>query len=267
MKNKLWGRTFGQFVFCFAIMCAAGTLLTACSSDQIQKAGDIDQAETIQDPMEGFNRAVFGFNNAIDQALLEPVARGYRALVPQPARTGVRNALRNLRSPINVANQALQGDIGGVGQDVARFTINTVIGLGGLIDVAKSMGLPYEQEDFGQTLGVWGVDHGAYMVLPLVGPSSVRDTAGMMVDTYADPLRIYLYNTHNEEWYYARVAITAIDKREELLDALDDLRKNSFDYYAAVRSAYYQQRQSAVEDRDSGTGSATIAIPDYDSGQ
>lgn len=244
-----------------------GGCATTTKTAQMGPAGAAGESEDgINDPMEGFNRAVFNINDGLDEALFRPVASGYRAVVPQPARTSVRNFLRNLRSPVNVANQLLQGDIEGVAHDLSRFVINTSIGIGGLFDVAETAGLDYEQEDFGQTMAVWGMDHGAYMVLPVIGPSSVRDTVGFVVDSYADPVRIYLENIDEEHWNYVRWGATALDKREELLDALADLRRNSFDYYAAVRSAYHQRRIALVNDNDPGDFGAPD-IPDYDAGE
>lgn len=234
-------------------MCVA---LAGCATSA-QMAED-----EVYDPFEDVNRAVFGFNDALDQALIEPVTKAYRAITPQFVRNSVRNFLRNLHAPINVANQILQGDVEGAAADVSRFAMNTTIGVAGLFDVAADTGLKHEHEDFGQTLGVWGVGHGPYLVLPVMGPSSVRDAAGLLVDTYADPVHLYLYNTDQEEWYYARTAAAGIDKREELLDALDDLRANSFDYYAAMRSAYIQRRAALVRDDDPGVLAAP-AIPDY----
>jgi phospholipid-binding lipoprotein MlaA len=233
-------------------LCAG---LVACATVQ-QDAG-------YSDPLEPMNRAVFSLNDALDKAIGKPVAKGYRAVVPKPARTGVRNVLRNLRSPVNMANQLLQGDVEGFAGDTIRALVNTTFGIGGLIDIADSAGIPYEYEDFGQTLGVWGVRHGPYLVLPVIGPNSVRDHFGMAIDAYADPLRLYLYNTDQEEWYYGRMVMTGIDKREDLLDTLDDLRANSLDYYATLRSAHYQHRKALME--DNAGGEATLPeIPDYD---
>ncbi|MCB1556349.1 MAG: VacJ family lipoprotein [Alphaproteobacteria bacterium] len=213
----------------------------------------------INDPLEDVNRVTFAVNDAVDKALIEPVARGYRAAVPTPARKGVRNFLRNLHSPINIANQLLQGDLEGAGNDTVRFAANTFVGVGGLFDVAGHEGFEYEQEDFGQTLATWGVGHGPYLVLPVLGPSSFRDGTGLLVDSYADPIRLYLFNTDREEWYYARAGVSGLDSREELLDVLDDLQRNSFDYYAALRSVYAQRRAALVRDEASGA-----SIPDYD---
>lgn len=221
-----------------ALMCVAtAALLTACST-----TGQGDVA----DPAEKFNRGIFKFNDVVDTAVLKPVAKGYRAGVPQPARTGVRNVLRNLKSPTIVANDVLQGNLTNAGNDVTRFFANTIFGLGGLIDVAGSEGVSYREEDFGQTLGTWGVGNGAYVVLPFFGPSTVRDTTGLIVDTYTDPVRLWMSNTDRQAEMYGRVAIASVDKREELLDVLADLKKNSIDYYAAMKSTYIQRREALV---------------------
>lgn len=241
-----------------AFLC---TGLVGCSTVPSHPTDDI------ADPFQGFNKAVFAFNDAADQALIRPIAKGYRAVVPRPARNGLRNFLRNLRAPVNLANEILQGDFRGAGDVLTRTAVNTLIGLGGTIDVAAMEGIPYQQEDFGQTLAVWGVDHGPYLVLPVLGPSSMRDGTGLAVDMALDPLNWYFYNVRPEDegWRYARFAAEGIVKREELLDALDDLRRNSFDYYAALRSAYVQRRDSMVRD-EGGVGYST-SIPDYANGE
>jgi phospholipid-binding lipoprotein MlaA len=217
----------------------------------------------IHDPLEKVNRATFAFNDTLDQVILEPVTRGYKAVTPDFVREGLHNFLINLKSPITFANQLLQGDLEGAGNVLLRTTVNTFTGFGGLMDVAANEGIEYEPEDFGQTLAVWGVGHGPYLVLPIMGPSSFRDATGIVVDTIADPLRLYLFNTNQEDWYYARVVAASLDKRESLLDALDDLRKNSLDYYASIRSAYYQKRQTMIND-ESPDAMNGPDIPDYD---
>ncbi len=224
--------------------------------------------EDIADPFQGFNKAVFAFNDAADQALIRPIAKGYRAVVPKPARNGLRNFLHNLRAPVNLVNEILQGDLDGAGTVLTRTAINTLIGLGGIVDVAAMEDIPYEQEDFGQTLAVWGVGHGPYLVLPILGPSSMRDGTGLVADMFLDPLNWYFYNVRpeNEGWQYARLAAEGIARREELLEALDDLRSNSFDYYAALRSAYVQRRATMVRDADGGHNAVT-SIPDYSAGE
>lgn len=233
-------------------------LVCACSTTGVQ---DGDYAA--MDPLEDMNRGVFAFNEGVDKAILQPVAKGYRTVTPKGIRLGLRNFLRNLRSPVDLGNQILQGDVEGAANQTARTFINTLAGFGGLVDVAEMGGIPYEPEDFGQTLATWGVDHGAYLVVPLLGPSSMRDATGTAVDSFVDPLRLYAFNINEEEWHYARAVAGVIDKREELLDVIDDLRKNSFDYYAALRSAYFQNRESLVNDNDPNF-TAGPAIPDYE---
>lgn len=242
-----------------AVVASVG--LSGCSTAQIK--GSTVEPGAIHDPLESINRGTFAVNDALDRGVARPVAKGYRAVVPSGIRIGLRNFLIHLRSPLTLANEVLQGDMDGAGRVVFRTVVNTFAGFGGIVDVASWEGIDHEPEDFGQTLAVWGVDHGPYLVLPLMGPSSFRDATGIAVDTLADPLRLYLYNTNQEEWHYARVAAKAIDRREALLEALDDLRRNSFDYYAAMRSAYYQRREALVNDEDPD---AMIApeIPDYD---
>jgi phospholipid-binding lipoprotein MlaA len=234
--------------------------LSACSG----KMSGADGYSEIPDPIEEVNRTTMKVNEALDKAILEPVARGYRAATPGFFRTIVSNFLTNLKSPVTIGNQLLQGDLEGAGNATARMVINTLAGFGGILDLADEGGIPHEPEDFGQTLATWGVGDGMYVVLPLLGPSSVRDFTGRMVDSYADPLRIYLFNVEDEGLHYARVGATVLSERERLLDVIEDLRKNSFDYYAAVRSAYYQNRQSLIKDEKSSGSAGDLEIPEYD---
>lgn len=238
-------------------VCCLG--LAACASSSSSEYTE----DGIYDPFESYNRGVFAVNDALDQAILKPVATGYKKAVPEPVRDGAHNFLVNLRAPVNLANELLQGDLDGAGKTVTRTLINTTVGVGGLFDVAGHEGMEYEHEDFGQTLAVWGVDHGPYVVIPLMGPSSFRDATGLLVDSLADPLRIYLFNVEKEGWHYARVGMTALDTRTELLGSLEDLRKNSYDYYAAMRSSYYQYREAMVNDHDADKYESP-EIPDYD---
>lgn len=203
----------------------------------------------VSDPIEGVNRGIFKFNNVVDNVILEPAAKGYKAAVPKRARVGVRNVLHNLKSPTIIANDVLQGNFTGAGNDLTRFLANTLLGFGGLVDVAGSEGVKYKEEDFGQTLAVWGAGNGPYLMLPLLGPSTLRDTTGLVVDSYTDPLNMWLKNTDRDGAFYTRVAVSTVDKREELLDVLADLKKNSVDHYAALRSAYVQRRAALVNDK------------------
>lgn len=241
------------------LLASLAVTLSACGgmSDKYQNTGEIN------DPFEKMNRTTLAVNDAVDKAVLEPVARGYRAVTPSGIRIAFSNFLNNLKSPVVIGNQLLQGDMQGAGNATARMVINTLAGFGGILDLADAGGIEDEPEDFGQTLATWGVGDGAYVVLPFMGPSSVRDTAGMFVDGYADPLRIYLFNIDKQGWHYGRIGGTVLSERERLLDVIDDLRRNSFDYYAAMRSAYYQNRQALIN--DSGRAdAAVIEIPEYD---
>ena len=224
-----------------------------------------EEGSVMYDPFEAQNRMIFSFNRGVDKVFITPVVRGYRTVVPKPARSGLRNFLRHLSSPVTFLNQALQGDFHGAKDVVLRATINTFVGAGGIFDVAGYEGIEYEPEDFGQTLAVWGVDHGPYFVAPFFGPSSLRDYSGYFVDSFSDPLRLYLSNKDEDGLAYLRFGLGYLDLRESLLDTLEDLEKSSIDYYAATRSTYYQHRKALVEDRSGVTNAEDYPeIPDYD---
>ena len=218
--------------------------LSSCASSDTSMTGGI------ADPFEKANRAVFAFNETADAIILKPIAEGYRFVVPEPARNGVRNALRNLKSPVTLGNELLQGDLEGAGRVITRATINSLIGVGGLFDVAGYEGIEYEEEDFGQTLAVWGLGHGPYMVAPILGPGSFRDFSGRLVDTVMDPLHWWLNNTGEADWLYARMGVQAVSTREELLDVLAELKISAIDYYATIRSVYVQNRAALVADQN-----------------
>lgn len=257
--------TFNRNTILALMMAMVLTMgMGACAKTQDPNAS-YDSA-AISDPIEPVNRGIFAFNNFLDIVLIEPIAKGYNKFVPDFMRDGIQNFMRNLRAPLVVANNLLQGNVKGAGTATARFIINTTAGIGGLIDVASTQGFEYVPEDFGQTLAVWGFGDGMYIVLPVIGPSSVRDTAGLVGDFMADPVRIYAENTENDWIIYTRGAVEAIDTRSRYIKAVRDLRKNSLDYYAAVRSAYAQKRKSLIQNKsvEGETASQTISIPDYD---
>lgn len=246
----------------FLMMATVGVLgLTACASSQNQSI--MGDGQVISDPLEDTNRAVFKFNAAVDEAVIHPVIKGYRFVVPKEARNSLGNFLRNLQSPVIFANQVLQGDIEGAKNVVLRAVINTFAGFGGLFDFAGKEGLPHEAEDFGQTLATWGLDQGPYVVVPLLGPSTARDSVGYIVDGYADPLRWYLFNIEKTGIYYTKSSLNYLNLRDELMDVLEDLRNSSIDYYASTRSIYYQHREALVND-ENPDDSVTVSIPDYD---
>lgn len=202
--------------------------------------------EAVGDPWEGFNRDLYAIHDGVDQAVLEPVARGYRAVTPGPVRSGVRNVLRNLRGPVIFANDVLQGEFGRAATTAARFGVNTTVGLVGVFDPASSMGLERHDEDFGQTLAVWGVESGPYIFMPLMGPTTLRDGAGRIVDMAFDPLTWAEFD-EADEVRITRSVLSALSAREGVIETVDEIRRDSLDPYVTIRSAYGQLRQSAIQ--------------------
>jgi phospholipid-binding lipoprotein MlaA len=235
-------KNISKFILALA---AVGSLVSACSTSS--QTGYMKD-EGLSDPFENVNRKVFAFNEVVDDAVIHPILDGYRFAVPRQARTGIDNALRNLQSPVYMANDLLQGDVDGAGRTLFRAVVNTMVGFGGLMDVAGAEGYEGQSEDFGQTLAVWGVGHGPYIVFPILGPSSTRDYAGYFADSYMDPLRWYWFNTGEEHLYYTKAAANYLNLRNNLKDVLEDLQESSIDYYASVRSTYYQAREAVIED-------------------
>lgn len=205
----------------------------------------------IKDCFEGLNRTTFALNQGLDKVIFKPVAKAYRTL-PSPVRTGTSNVLVNLSSLVTIPNNVLQGEIKTAGVNTGRFIINTTVGILGIFDVATRMGFSeYEKEDYGQTLGVWGVGSGCYLVLPVLGPSTVRDTAGSFINVMGgDPYYNASVNGNNEylsdKIYMTSKIIGAIDFRAKNIESLDNLEKNSMDFYASVRSLYLQDRQKKI---------------------
>ncbi len=207
----------------------------------------------VNDPAEPTNRAVFAFNQVLDKGVLKPAAGMYRDLMPPAVRTGVHNALDNLRSPVVFLNDLLQGDMDRAGITFMRFLINSTLGVGGLGDPASDMGYAYHNEDFGQTLAKWGVDDGPYVMLPVFGPSNPRDAVGLVVDFLVDPFNWWAANSGNDFAPYARGATRAVDERARNYDTLEDLERSSLDFYATIRSLYRQRRADEI-----GNGTTTI---------
>ncbi|MCL6607120.1 MAG: VacJ family lipoprotein [Geminicoccaceae bacterium] len=202
------------------------------------------------DPLEPVNRVVFGLNELVDVMLLGPVAEAYGEL-PSPVRTGVRNVLDNLSAPVTFVNDLLQGETDRAGTTFARFFINSTLGLFGLFDLAGELGHPAHEEDFGQTLAVWGVGEGPFLMLPLLGPSTLRDTAGLAVDQLLiDPWTAVA----GDELRAARAGSEAVDTRHRLDPVIRDVRRNSLDPYATVRSAYVQRRAAEIRNRRPAAG-------------
>ena len=205
----------------------------------------------VKDCFEKLNRATFKFNQVLDGAVFEPIAKAYRIL-PAPIRKGTSNAIDNLSNLVTIPNNILQGNLKKAGENTGRLVINTTLGILGIFDVAKSMGLgEYEKEDYGQTLGVMGTGPGCYLVLPVLGPSTIRDTAGSFVgflggDAWYN-VTIKNDTQHFSDFdYYASRGTGALDFRAKNLESFDNLEKNSMDFYASVRSLYLQDRQQKI---------------------
>ncbi|MBR9912402.1 MAG: VacJ family lipoprotein [Gammaproteobacteria bacterium] len=195
-----------------------------------------------QDPWEGFNRKVFAFNDTIDRYLVKPLAKGYKAITPDPLETGITNFFDNLLEVRNIVNDLLQGKLGQAGNDGGRLLINSTVGIAGFFDVAKHWGLPENSgEDFGQTLAGWGTGQGPYMMLPLLGPSTLRDTFGMPFDGFLSPVQ-YVDDVPTRNTIHG---VSLLDKRASLLDA-ESLANG--DRYVFLREAYLQRRNYLIND-------------------
>lgn len=200
------------------------------------------------DPLEGINRGVYQFNDKVDRYAAKPVAQAYRTVTPTPVRKGVNNFFGNLKTLTTVINDILQLKLSKAFSDAGRFVINSTFGVAGLIDVASMDNVPYEPEDFGQTLGHYGMGNGPYLVLPFVGPSTLRDFTGTAVDfAISDPVTI-LHNKGRIRTHNQIRAMQFLDTRTSLLDATDVVDNASLDPYAFVRDAYLQRRASQVQD-------------------
>lgn len=213
-----------------------------------------------RDPFESFNRAVYKFNDAADRAVIRPVATTYREYVPRPVRSGVSNFFGNLEDVIVLLNNMLQLKFDKAASDFGRIVFNTTFGLFGLFDVATPLGLPKHNEDFGQTLGHWGVPPGPYLVLPFLGPSTIRDTAGLTVDVYSHPIFNTLVTDEAVAW--GAVGLRYIDLRAELLGATRVVDEAALDPYAFIRDAYLQRRRNLVYDGNPPPDSQYDFIPD-----
>ena len=202
--------------------------------------------EQNHDPLEPLNRQTLDLNLFVDRILLKPATQVYIAIVPEEGRDAVKRALDNMKEPVVVINNVLQGEIKRAGVSVGRFTVNTTLGVAGLLDIAAKMGLEKESGDFGQTLFVWGLPEGPYLILPLLGPSSPRDLIGMGADAYIDPFSFLATAKSLDQIQIARFVVDGIDQRARVIDILDDLEKNSLDFYAQLRSLSQQKRAAEL---------------------
>lgn len=209
----------------------------------------------VADPWEGFNRLMFGFNDTVDTFLLRPTAEAYRFVIPFPMRDSVRNFINNVNTPVVLINDLLQGDGDRAWNTTARFLLNTTFGIGGLFDAGTHFGYPKHTEDFGQTLGTWGVQEGPYIVLPLFGPSNARDFWGRIGDVALNPLTYVIAENDDLDGYVLGMTVLdVVDARSRNIERFDRIREDSFDYYATIRSLYTQNRQAQIANREPANG-------------
>ena len=233
-------------LFIIAIIFSSSAYAGSDGENELSK-----KSKPIKDCFEPLNRATFALNQGLDKVIFKPVAKAYRIL-PSPVRTGTSNALDNLSSLVTIPNNILQGDFVKAGVNTGRFLVNTTVGIVGIFDVAEKMGFPeYEKEDYGQTLGALGVGPGCYLVLPVIGPSTVRDTVGSLANVVGgDPW--YNVTVANDTQHFSDIdywgtrVMTGIDFRAKNLDSFENLENNSMDFYASVRSLYLQDRQKKI---------------------
>ena len=215
------------------------------------------EAKNTKDCFENLNRATFALNQSLDKTLIKPIAEGYRKL-PDSVQKGTSNVVKNLSSLVTIPNNVLQGDIKTAIINTARMAVNTTVGLLGTVDVANKIGFPkYEKEDYGQTLGKWGFGPGCYLVLPILGPSTIRDTAGSFANVMGgDPWYNASIHGNNqflsEEVFISSKAISGIEFRANNIESFENLEENSIDFYASVRSLYLQDRENKIKNNQRG---------------
>jgi phospholipid-binding lipoprotein MlaA len=229
-----------RFFTVIFLAATAGALLSGCASMPTTEG-----PQAINDPFEGFNRASFDVTLALDKAIMRPTAQAYRTVFPAFLRDSIRNFLNNLDSPITLANDVLQGEVTRAGDTLIRAGVNSTLGLGGLVDVAKRWGYMRHSEDFGQTLAVYGVGEGPYLFVPLLGPGNPRDVVGWGVDLAFDPLT-YAQWREKFLWQAGRTTVDFVDLRARNIETLDEIEKTSLDFYASVRSLYRQSRNNEI---------------------
>lgn len=243
-KGRIWKRDCWKGAMSDSRNSAGRVLaaLLALALGACTQPGDTANAP---DPLEGANRAVHNFNKGLDRTVVEPASKVYVRVVPRPVRGGVSNGVNTLNQPIYAANHILQGDLLDAVHTAFRFGTNTFIGFGGIADPATEMGLYDRPTDFGETLAIWGFDSGPYVELPFFGPSTVRDTAGLMVDFVADPYALTLLRDYTG-WFIALEAADALQQRDEYSRLIEALLYESADSYNAARIAYLQNRAATI---------------------
>lgn len=235
------------FVPSGATRAADASAAPAALAVEVAQAASSSVAEDANDPLEPVNRFIFGFNEIFLDYLLGPISQGYEFIVPALMREGIHNFLSNLSTPVILANDILQGEPQRAMETLGRALVNTTVGMGGLIDMGSELGVKRHSEDFGQTLGVWGVGEMFYVVLPFYGPSNPRDAVGkLLVDGYFDPLGMWMSNANHDDLKWARTGTKAVDEYSSVRSDLEQVKKTSIDYYAAIRSLYRQKREAEI---------------------
>jgi len=229
---------------------ALGLCLCGCSTPSPESLAE-------HDPWEKTNRDIFTFDVWVEHNIGHPVDNVYRKVLPEPARKGIHNATTNLRSPVILANDVLQGDFSKAANTLGRIVVNSTIGLGGLIDVAKNIGMPFHDNDFGVTLGKGGAAEGSYLVLPFVGPKPPRDLVGEAVDSFADPLYWAQFN-NKDFWLLVRGGVATLDAVDDRRNEFDTIERTSLDFYATIRNLYRQNRAALIRGENS-----KIQLPDF----
>lgn len=224
-----------------AILALAGCATVPTDPDELAEYHERN------DPLEPTNRVVWDFDQFLDRNFIRPAAVAYRDNVPQGARNGIHNLTTNLDEPLVFANDILQANPRLAWETLARFLVNSTVGVAGIFDVAADMGIPHHGADLGQTFGVWGVPDGPYIVLPLFGPSNPRDAVGLGATMVLDPIDNIASNNGAQALVYVRGGLAGLDKRTDVIQALDDIQKTSLDYYAAIRSLSRQHRAAEIE--------------------
>ena len=259
-----------KFLSFFLILIISSISNPAYSGDdgKIKLNGKVDNGyEEVKDCFEKVNRGIFAFNQTLDKVIFKPLAKGYRVF-PQPVRSGTSNALSNLGNVVTIPNNVLQGQFKDAGINSARFVINSTLGIAGIFDVASYYGLKKsDKEDYGQTLGVWGAGPGCYFVLPVLGPTTVRDSIGSVVniiggDAWYNVTVVNDTKYFSEADYYASRLLSGVDFRAKNLESFDSLENSSVDLYASVRSLYLQDRYRKIRNIDKTTD--TLSDDDWE---
>jgi phospholipid-binding lipoprotein MlaA len=232
-----------------AVGLAAMLLLAGCATKPPASDPDaLAEYNETNDPLEPTNRVFYAINNGLDTVILKPVAQAYRYVVPEPVRTGVHNVLVNLGTAVTLGNDILQAKPRRAGDTMMRFVINSTIGVAGIFDVADKLGYPAHDNDFGITMALWGMPEGPFLFLPILGPSDPRDFTGFGVDLAMDPFTWVGKGAATTAVKWSKTLIAAVDARERVLDAIDNIKKTALDPYATFRSLYRQHRESQISD-------------------